>query len=295
MDLRKNFPVHQLTIFQNFDVDILIIIYIIENMKIEQFDSIEKYKEFLEKYLKKIDSVREYDIYLHYIDVFNRDFTNYQTNDAEKVLKEKVNLILNNGLLLNNNSYSSVRYTSINGTSKFITETKNPDLEQIINYDYNQTDKNKNRAVIMLAIPKFINYFGKKIEFSAFERVHDLFSKEFQENKKLKECYDFSKFDIDMRHTKFSLFDCTLKDCVPTTFILGAHYIKPSENTVTFIENDKFLANLNKEEIQDLSMNYQDKLQQLGLKKDASNALDLIVNKSKEDNHYYNQLLWEEI
>lgn len=264
-------------------------------MKIEQFDSIEKYKEFLEKYLKNIDSVREYDIYLHYIDVFNKDFTNYQTNDAEKVLKEKVNLILNNGLMLNNNSYSSVRYTSINGTSKFITETKNPDLEQIINYDYNQTDKNKNRAVIMLAIPKFINYFGKKIEFSAFEGVHDLLSKEFQENKKLKECYDFSKFDIDMRHTKFSLFDCTLKDCVPTTFILGAHYIKPSENAATFIENDKFIANLNKEEIQDLSMNYQDKLQQLGLKKDASNVLDIIVNKSKEDNHYYNQLLWEEI
>lgn len=251
------------------------------------FEKIEEYKNFLKNKLSNLSKQGEFDIYAHFVDVFFRE-TNGKTRD--EILKDKTKSIFENGLYLNNSSFFSVPYTSINGTSKYLGNSKNLNVEDVVSYSYNH-NKDSDRVVVLLAVPKKIVYKGNEIDFSSVEGVHEIFDEKFKNAAEFQEAF---KNCNDLRYTKLSLLDCSLESSVPKEYVLAAQKILPLENKASFIENKKHLSNLEEIEKTDFNKKLENKLEKIGLKTDASNAFEIMAKKSQIDNQYYTQRMFEE-
>lgn len=252
-----------------------------------KFEKIDEYKTFLKDKLSDLSKQGEFDIYAHLVDVFARE-TNGRPKD--EILIDKTMSIFANGLYLNNSSFFSVPYTSINGTSKYLGTTNSLNVDDIVSYSYNH-DQNRDRVVVLLAVPKKIEYKGSEIEFSSVDGVHEIYDEKFKNTAEFKEAF---KDCNDMRYTKLSLLDCTLGSSVPKEYVLAAQKISPSEDKASFIENNKHLSNLKEIEKTDFNKKLENKLEDIGLKDDASNAFDIMAKKSQMDNKYYTQRMLEE-
>ena len=202
-----------------------------------KFEKIDEYKTFLKDKLSDLSKQGEFDIYAHLVDVFARE-TNGRPKD--EILIDKTMSIFANGLYLNNSSFFSVPYTSINGTSKYLGNSNTLNVDDIISYSYNN-DKTNDRVVVLLAVPKKIVYKGNEIDFSSVDGVHEIFDEKFKNTAEFQEAF---KNCNDLRYTKLSLLDCTLENSVPKEYVLAAQKISPLENKASFIENKKHLSNL---------------------------------------------------
>jgi hypothetical protein len=252
-----------------------------------KFEKIDEYKTFLKDKLSELSKQGEFDIYVHFVDVFARE-TNGKPKD--EILSDKTMSIFANGLYLNNSSFFSVPYTSINGTSKYLGNSNTLNVDDIISYSYNN-DKTNDRVVVLLAVPKKIVYKGNEIDFSSVDGVHEIFDEKFKNTVEFQEAF---KDCNDLRFTKLSLLDCTLGSSVPKEYVLAAQKIYPLENKASFIENKKHLSNLEEIEKTDFNKKLENKLENIGLKDDASNAFDIMAKKSQMDNKYYTQRMLEE-
>lgn len=251
-----------------------------------QFESVESYKSYLGERLNEISKQGDFDIYLHLIDVFNGD--NGKSND--EIVQDKALSILVNGLYLNRSSYFSLTYSSLNATSIYACSSSNPKLDEIIDYSYN-INKNRNRAVVLIAIPKKVGYKGNEIEFSSIDGVHQISDEGFKSNEMLKEMF---KGCSDFRFTRMSLMDCTLSYVVPKEYILGVQKIMPEQDKASFIESKSHICNMTNEQRMEFDKNLENKLESIGLKENGENAIDIMAKKSKEDNEYNERRLLEE-
>ena len=163
-------------------------------------------------------------------------------------------------------------------------------VDDIISYSYNH-DQTNDRVVVLLAVPKKIEYKGNEIEFSSVDGVHEIYDEKFKNAAEFQEAF---KDCNDMRFTKLSLLDCTLGSSVPKEYVLAAQKISPSEDKASFIENKKHLSNLEEIEKTDFNKKLENKLEDIGLNVDASNAFDIMAKKSQMDNKYYTQRMLEE-
>lgn len=252
-----------------------------------KFEKIDDYKLFLKNKLANLSKQGEFDVYAHLIDVFSRE-TNGRTKD--EVLADKTMSIFSNGLYLNNSSFFSVPYTSINGTSKYIGATNSLNVDDIVSYSYNH-GQNSDRVVVLLAIPKKIEYKGNEIEFSSVKGVHEIYDEKFKDTTEFQEAF---KNCNDIRFTKLSLLDCTLENSIPKEYVFAAQKISPSNNQASYIENKMHLSNLNEFQKSDFNKNLKNKLESVGLNNDASNAFEIMARKSQMDNQYYTQRMLEE-
>lgn len=264
------------------------------------FKKIEDYKKFLEKKAAEISQKREYDFRVHYIDIFGKDYRSYiaksknneicETDAYEIIAKQKAESIINNGLYLCNSSISYIPYTSINGTSKFVTESQEFDAQSIIDYKYTSSEY-RDRMVVILAVPKFIHHKGKKIEFSCYKNVRALDDPKFLDVPELNKAYSNFK---DIRFANFGLLDCILGTTFPKEYVLGAQFISKKNNTAYFIENPNHLSNLSEEKFEEFKSNVALRVARTGLNDNASNLLDIMVKTTKAEYDYYTNREFED-
>ena len=255
-----------------------------------KFETINDYKKFLENKVENISKIREYDFRCHYIDVFGGDNKKYGGETYPEVSKAKAESIIKNGLYLCNSSISDIPYTSINGTSAFLTESENFNAQNIIDYKYTSPSQN-DRMVVIFAIPKYVNYKGNKIEFSCYKNVRALDDKNFEKVPEIKEAYKGLK---DIRFANFGLLDCILGTTFPKEYILGAHFISPQTNSAYFIENPNHLSNLPKEQFDEFKNDVYLKISRTGINDNASNLLDVMVRTTTAEYNYYTNREFED-
>lgn len=251
-----------------------------------QFESIENYKSFLGEKLKEISKQGDFDIYLHLIDSFSGD----GGKSYDEIVQDKALSILTNGLYLNKSSFFTITYSSLNATSLYVCSSSSPNLDEIVEYTYN-INKNRNRAVVLIAVPKKVEYKGNEIEFSSINGIHQTSDEEFKSNETLKEMF---KGCNDFRFTRMSLMDCTLTNVVPKEYILGVQKIMPEQDKASFIESRSHICNMTNEQRTEFNAKLEEKLESIGLKENGENAIEIIAQRSKADNEYNEQRLLEE-
>lgn len=253
-----------------------------------KFDNIETYKNFLGNRLKEISKQGDFDVYLHLVDVFSKDYDSRKTED--EIIEDKALSILSNGLYLNASTFFPITYSSLNGTSKFVGQASALNIDDVIDYSYNKS-KDFNRVVVLIAIPKKVLYKGNEIEFSSLDGIHEMTENAFKQNEKFQE--EFKNCD-DFRFTRLSLFDCTLRTIVPKEYIFGVQKIMPEKGLASFGENKNHICNLSKDKFAELNEIVEKKLEGLGLKNDGSNAIEIMGEASRSDNRYYTQRMLED-
>lgn len=139
--------------------------------------------------LDELNKKGEFNIFLHQINEGG-----YRSLGILNGIPQKIESILKNG-------FSISKYSTICGTARLIGSSKDVQIDEILDYNYYNTDANKSISVI--AIPRFIEVDGQQVEFSSFNEKsnHDI-------DKTLKDIYfQETRYLPDAHHRKCSLFD----------------------------------------------------------------------------------------
>lgn len=191
-------------------------------MKTVKFDCVEDYENYLSEIFPYIEQDREYNIFMHCVTIRSEYFLNREKNPKDE-LKKRVDSIMSEGLNLEGTQgYGS--YGSINGTAKFFGNSKDVDVEQISKYDYFSRSDTVNSIII--AIPKYIDVYGRKVEFSSFGGTMKHAS----------------------QHIKDCLFDIAKDTYLPVEFILAHQEVNLKTGEVVLNINEKHLSNLSPDE-----------------------------------------------
>lgn len=264
---------------------------IIEPM--ERFNDRNEYVKYLKAKFKNLEE--EYNVFTHIITIFSYDHWGYNKTELE-ILDSKTFGILREGLSLCLNP--SFRYSSMNATTVFIGNTKDLDVNDIVDYTYDQRHVQL-RRVMVFAIPKYININGTKVEFSSYKGAVSLQSCETPEIKSEIELgyirNNLSCSYGSLHHTKFSLLDCTLSSYIPKEYILGCQQVDLDKAEYSFLDNETHVSHLTSEQRTAFDQTKVDRILELGYHVEEDNRLELFAKRTKIDCDSLDALYYDEI
>ncbi len=230
-------------------------------MKTIKFDSIEDYENYLSEIFPHLAQDREYNIFMHCVTSRTSYFVERSKTPDEDVRK-KVESIMKRGLNLDG-TQDYGNYGSINGTAKFYGNSRDVDVKNISEYDYfSGTD---NVHSIIIAIPKYIQVYGEKVEFSSY-------------NGSMKHA---------SQHVKDCLFDLIKGYYLPLEFIFAHQIVNKKTGEVTLNLNEKHLSIISDDDKDELLREMTEKSEQVleycKSKYNVSNYEDIF--KSMTDEH----------
>lgn len=185
-------------------------------MKKLNFSNIEEYENYLNDVFPKLAEDMEYNIFIHCV-TCNTNYFCERPASPEVEIGLKVDGIMKHGLNLDG-AQGYGNYGSINGTARFLGNSRHVDVSRISQYDFFSRSKNVNSIII--AIPKYIKVFGKQVEFSSYKGV-------------MKNC---------SQHIKDCLYDLVKGYYLPVEFILGHQIVNQGTGAVTLNLNEKHLS-----------------------------------------------------
>ena len=186
------------------------------------FKNREEIKIYLLEQMNELNRKGEFNIFVHQIN----NYKNY-LDSGEDVLQKKICGIIDDGLRLG-------KYSSIFGTTNLVASSLERNVDPVIDYNYY---RNSDFPILVVAIPKYIDVDGKKVEFSSYknntEGAREEIKNEFREN---------NIFESN-HNIKACLFD-VLKGYgnLPQYYILGV--LSKGENNYSYVENNEHLKNL---------------------------------------------------
>lgn len=157
----------------------------------EFYNKREEYEKALVDVINELDSLGEFDIYLHQV---SPSFV--PNDDARRIAgtRETMLQIMKHGLDISG-------YGSLSGTAMGIGTNKDYDIRKIVEYSYYDRGRdNVDKGVCIIAIPRYITVDGKKIKFSFDEEAMRSASDRHYKDK------PFSY--IRGEHLMRSVFDC---------------------------------------------------------------------------------------
>ena len=136
--------------------------------EIKSFNTKQQYIEYLQHLLDQLTERGEYVIYLHEMSPDR----SIREEDPRRIIatESTANSIIKYGLDLSD-------YGSIGGTARCFGDTTEVKAETIFNYTYPCCHVGAMRAVAIMALPKYIEVNGKKLEYamcSNMGRVHEI-------------------------------------------------------------------------------------------------------------------------
>lgn len=239
------------------------------------FNNKDEVKLFFTDLFANINSEQEYNIYVHQI---NGYYCNTSKKHGTSLIKQKVSAIIRNG-------FSISKYSTISGTSMLIGSTNDLNVDNILNYEYYKNEDCV--ALCIIAIPKYININGTKIEYSSFQGKDAWHFPEdlTAEYKKM------TKFKPELHHYKCSLFDSIKQyNELPNCYMLGILQLETSQNKYSFIKSINHLSNLKKEEKNQHDSHVENLIKNLYDKYNTSENKEIIVNSYMENQIYYDEV-----
>lgn len=201
-------------------------------------------EKYLNEVLKKLRADQEYNILAHQISSY---YINYKT---DTLYEEEINSMLKRGLYIS-------KYSSMFGTLSLLGEINSNTVNKILNYSYYSNTPKK--AILIVAMPKYVNINGKKIEFSSYKGLSakDKAEPIVAEYKKV-------GFVPEMHHFKSCLFDAIKGYSeMPTYFNVGAIIIDEKNNTCTIYDAQTHLSCFNQESRQKLNEAIENKVNEM--------------------------------
>lgn len=184
-------------------------------MEYTKFTNKDSYKEFLKREFEKLNSKEEYNIFLHCVTDYTSYFGTRRKGDTEQqIVNRKVFSIRRKGLNLDGQQKYG-NYGTINGTMRFVGNSKEVDIDKVIDYDYFSSTKTK--SVMIFAFPKNIKFNNQEIEFSTLDGKAD------------------SRGKND--HTKNCVFDMVKPSNCPKEFLFAFQRVNQEDNSFVFSPN----------------------------------------------------------
>lgn len=260
----------------------------------ERFNDRNEYVKYLKNKFKNLDE--EYNVFTHIITVFSHDYFYMKDATYLDILDKKTFGILDSGLSLC--SHPTFRYSSMNATSVFLGNSKDLDVNKIIDYTYDQRHVTV-RRVIVLAVPKYINIEGKKVEFSSYKGAANFQScstpelkNEIEQGYIRNNLYEYSR---GTHHTKFSLLDCTLSGFIPKEYIIGCQQVDLNKGEYSFLDNETHVSHMTPQQRAEFDQTKVDRILELGYNVEEDNRLDIFAKKTKTDSDILDSLLYDDI
>lgn len=196
----------------------------------------------------------------------------HQINDDKSFgISNKIKSILKNGFSISN-------YSTLCGTARLLGSSKVINAENILDYRY--YENHSDILICIIAIPKFIEFNGKKIEYSSFEGEsnHDI-------SHNLRKAYgDIVKYIPDAHHRKCSLFDAVKGfEELPKSYFLGILNLNYENDTFEFINPKSHLIFKSEEENQLHKYKIVEKLVAIYDKYQTSDMAKVIVKSYKDE------------
>ncbi len=192
------------------------------------FKNREELRKYLFEQMKELNKKGEFNIFVHQINNYKNFF-----DHGEDILQRKIDGIFDGGLRLG-------QYSSIFGTTNLVSCSSDLDVDSILDYNYY---RNSNFPTLVMAIPKYIDVDGKKVEFSSYknnvEGAREEIKNEFRANG-----------IVESNHNiKSCLFD-VLKgyNNLPQYYILGV--VAKDKDGYVFVENKNHLKNFSSNDYQ---------------------------------------------
>lgn len=225
------------------------------------FATREELQQYLIKLQKRLNEKGEFNIYVHQINSWQ-----HGGGDKEQIIEGKVNGILNNGLSL-------YEYSSIFGTTIFLGSTNSDVSDAIIDYDYHH---DSSYPTCVIAIPKFVNIDGKRVEYSSFKSNSP---EAFQE---INKAYRDEKLMPTTDHKKANLFDVVKgSSMLPVYYILGVKM--EDEQGFSFVENSAHLMNSNDQEYQNYEEKVAEKICSAAKNFGTTNPIELMIKAYRQE------------
>lgn len=233
-----------------------------EKIKFQNKNELEKYVSGL---LCKLDEKEEFNIYLHQIS----DWGDYLI-DMDKIVDYRISSILENKLKISG-------YACLCGTAKLMGSTKEVSAKDILDYRYYKMDT---IAVCLIAIPKYIEVDGKKLEFSSHNGHNS-----WNLSQELLDEY-VKKFGHlpDRQHMKSSIFDVVKRyNELPKCYMLGVEIMDEKDNKFEFVESKTHLIDKNDEEKKLHDKALADEVTKLYEKYNTKDMTQIILEAYKEE------------
>ena len=220
----------------------------------------------LQNLINKLNEKSEFNVFLHQINEGG-----YKSFGVVNGINLKIESILKHGFFIS-------KYSTLCGTARLLGSSKEIKTDNILDYRYynNYSDI----SICIIAIPKYVEFNGKKLEYSSFEGKsnHDL-------DDKLRDAY--AKFNIsipDAQHRKCSLFDAVkgYKE-LPKCYFLGVVNMNYQTDDFEFINPKTHLIFKEDEEIKSHDKEIIDKIASLFDKHQTKDMSEVIVKAYKEE------------
>lgn len=178
--------------------------------------------------MNELNRKGEFNIFVHQIN----NYKNY-LDSGEDVLQKKICGIIDDGLRLG-------KYSSIFGTTNLVASSLERNVDPVIDYNYY---RNSDFPILVVAIPKYIDVDGKKVEFSSYKNNTEGAREEIKNEFRSNGIYESN------HNVKSCLFD-VLKGYsnLPKHYILGI--FTQNDNEYSYIENKEHLKNLSNVDFQ---------------------------------------------
>jgi len=250
------------------------------NVETKTFDNKEEIKNFLMSLFSKIHASQEYNIYLHQINDYYDDVQNL---NGASVVKHRAESIIRNG-------FSISRYSALSGTAKLVGDTQGLNINNVLDYEYYK--KLDCVATCVIAIPKYIDIDGDKVEYSSYQGKD---SWHFPEQL-TKEYEKVSKYKPELHHYKCCLFDAIKQhNDLPMCYMLGVLQIENDKNKYSFIQAASHLSNLGPAEVKEHNDYVGGLVRRLYEKYKTKENEKIIVNSYLEIQPYYENIANAEI
>lgn len=196
--------------------------------KEHNFKNRDEIKAYLMKQMEELNQKGEFNIFVHQIN----NYKNY-LDLGENILQRKIDGIMSDGLRLG-------EYSSIFGTTNLVASSFDQNVDPVLNYDYHRNSK---FPVLVIAIPKYVDVDGKKIEYSSYKNNTEGAREEIKNEFRSNGIYESN------HNVKSCLFD-VLKGYsnLPKHYILGI--FTQNDNEYSYIENKEHLKNLSNVDFQ---------------------------------------------
>lgn len=226
-----------------------------------KFKSRKEAEQHLVDIMNDLNKKGEFNIFVHQINNF-RDFW----NTGGDIIQKKIDGIMRYGLKLGD-------YASLLGTTNLACVSSSLDADSILNYDYH---RESSFPTCVIAIPKFIDVDGEKVEYSTYK------SNSMDAQKQIKNVFNDKKIWIDRHHLKVSIFDAIkgYRD-LPKHYIVGI--LKKVDGGYDFIENTEHLRFANSEQFQNYQNVVAEKIKDAYHEYNSKDPIDLIVKSYQKE------------
>lgn len=250
------------------------------NVETKTFTNKEEVKNFLMYLFAKINTNQEYNIYLHQINDYYDDVNNL---NGASVVKHRVESIVKNG-------FSISKYSALSGTAKLVGDTNTLNIDNVLDYEYYK--KLDCVATCVIAIPKYIEIDGVKVEYSSYQGKD---SWNFPEQL-TREYEKVSRYKPELHHYKCCLFDAIKQhNDLPMCYMLGVLQMENNKNKYSFIQTTAHLSSLGQQEVKEHNEYVRGLVRRLYEKYKTKENEKIIVKSYLEIQPYYETIANSEI